>query len=60
MFRERERQGEREGEKHPLKWGTWPAVQSCAVPGSRTDDLLTHRTMPSSRSHTSQGMFLIF
>ena len=43
IFRERGREGEREGEKHqcaslvpPLV--TWPATQACALTGNRTSD----------------------
>ena len=37
IFKQREREGEREGEKHPLaashtpQSGTWPAAQACAL-----------------------------
>ena len=50
LFRERGREGEREGERNqcvvascapPL--GTWPATQECALTGSRTGDPLVCR-----------------
>ena len=56
LFLERERKGEREGEKHPCtrdnidqlpltrpQLGSWPASQACALTGDRTSNLLVHR-----------------
>ena len=61
IFRERRREGEREGEKHwcvvashkpPL--GSWSATQACALTGNRTSDPLIHRPALNPLSHTSQ------
>ena len=60
-FREKKREGEREGEKHrwlPLTYpqlGTWPTIQACALAGNWTSGLLTHRLVFNLLSHTSQG-----
>ena len=67
IFRERGREGEREGEKQqcvvalvrPLL-GTWPATQGCALTGNRTGDPLVFRPALNPLSHTSQGYFSIF
>ena len=61
FFRERGREGEREGEKHqcvvasrtPLL-GTWPATQACALTRNRTCDLGSQPAL-NPLSHTSQG-----
>ena len=60
-FREKRREGEREGEKHRSvasftpQLGTWPTTQACALTGNQTCDLLVHSTTPNPLSHTSQG-----
>ena len=67
IFRERGREGEREGEKHqcvvashaPLL-GTWPATQACALTGNWTGDHLIHGPVLNPISHTSQGRCLVF
>ena len=61
-FRERGREGEREGEKHQcardrsvatrtLQMGTWPATQACALTGNRTfwfiGQCSVHRATPA-------------
>ena len=61
-FRERETEGEIEGEEHqwwlplvrPLL-GTWPTTQACALTGSQTGDPLVRRPMFSALSYPSQG-----
>ena len=62
IFRQRGREGEREGEKHqcvvvycmsPL--GTWPTTQTCASTRNRTSDPLVLRPALNPLSHTSQG-----
>ena len=40
---------------HAPLMGTWPASQACALTGNRTSDLLVHRPVLNSLSHTSQG-----
>ena len=69
IYRERGREGEREGEKHQYVWlplmhpplGTWSVTQACALTGNRTRDPLVHRLALNPLSHTSQGLskFLI-
>ena len=68
-FRQRGREGDREGEKHqcvvashtpPIGDLTWPTTQACALTGNRTSDSLVHRLVINPRSHTSQGNFLSF
>ena len=62
IFRQRGREGEREGEKHqcvaaphvPLL-GTWPATQARAPTGNRTSDPLVYRPVLNPLKHTSQG-----
>ena len=49
-FRERGREGEREGEKHQ----SLVASQACALIGNRTCDPLVHRLELNPLSHTSQ------
>ena len=70
IFRERGREGEREGEKHqcvrdinwlPLrcpKLGIWPATQACALTGNPTSDPLLCRPALNPLSHTSQNSSL--
>ena len=66
FFREKGREGEREGKKHLLfasrmpQLGTWPATQACAVTGNQTGNLLVCRLMLNPLSHTSQGRMLAF
>ena len=68
IFREKERKGEREGEKHQMckryidqvplarpQLGTWPATQACALTKDRTSDLSVHRLPLNPLSHTSQS-----
>ena len=35
--------------------GTWPAIQTCALTGNWTNDLLVQRLVLNPLSHTSQG-----
>ena len=64
IFRQRGRDGEREGEKHqcvvafhvPLL-GTCPATQACTLTGNWTCDPLVRRLAVNPLSHTSQGCF---
>ena len=67
IFRQRGREGEREGEKHqcaaPLMCpllGAWPAIQTRALVGNRTGDPLVHRPVLNPLSHTSQGQIWLF
>ena len=68
LFRERGREGEREGEKHRCERetyigclsyapqpGTKPATQACALIENQTSDLSLCGTMPNQLSHTGQG-----
>ena len=63
IFRQRGREGEREGEKYqcvilPLTHpplGTWLATQVCALTGNQTGNTLVQRLALSPLSHTSQG-----
>ena len=60
IFRERGKEGEREGEKHGLplsqpQMGTWPTTQACALTGNQTGNLLVHRLVLNPLSHSSQG-----
>ena len=66
IFRERRREGEREGEKHqcvvaslvrPLL-GTWPETQACALTRNWTHDPLVHRSVLNPLNHTSQGSYV--
>ena len=69
-FRERGRDGEREGEtskceRHMDWWpltspqlGTWPATQACALARDQTSDLSVCRLALSPLNHTSQGKIL--
>ena len=50
IFRQREREGERDGEKHQCVvashatlLGTWPSTQACALTRNRTSDRLVHQ-----------------
>ena len=61
IFTQREREGEREGEKHQCvvafhrpQLGTWPTTQACALTGNRTGDPLVCRPALNPLSHTSQ------
>ena len=65
IFRERGREGEREGNvhvwlplKHPLL-GTWPTTQACALTRNRTSNPLILRLALSPLSHTSQGINML-
>ena len=65
IFKERGREGEREGEKHQCvvashapSLGTWPTTQVCALTGNQASDLLVRRLVLNPLSHTSQGSFL--
>ena len=64
IFREKGREGEREGEKHRRERGTWisccswapcpgtkPTTQACALTENRTSDLPLCRTTPKQLSH---------
>ena len=68
IFRERGREGEREGEKHRCERETLigcfshapqqqtkPATQACALTRHQTSNLLLCKTMPNQSIHTSQG-----
>ena len=55
IFRERGREGEREGEKHQSIASLMPATQACSLTGNQTGDLSIYRTTPDPLSHTSQG-----
>ena len=65
IFRERGKDGEREGEKHqcvvalmcPLL-GTCPATQACALTGNWTGNPLVCEPSFNPLSHTKQGIFL--
>ena len=71
IFRERRREGEREGEKHlcvretsmcGCLWqsphlGTWPTPKARALT-NRTDDILLCGVMTSQRSHDGQNYFI--
>ena len=61
IFRERGREGEREGNinvwlplMRPLL-GTWSATQACALTGNRICDSLLSSLAFNPLSHTSQG-----
>ena len=66
--KERGRDGEREGEKHPCereisiscilhppRLGTEPATQACALTGNQTSGSLLCGMTPNQQNHTSQG-----
>ena len=62
IFRDRGREGEREGEKlqcvvasHVPPLGTWPATQACALTGNQTGDPLVHKLALNLLSHTTHG-----
>ena len=62
IFRQRGREGEREGKKHHV-WlpllhpppGTWPETQVRALTGNPTSDPFVPRPALNPLSHTSQG-----
>ena len=61
IFRERGREGEREGEKpqgavasHAPLLGTWPATQACALTGNQSSDPLVCRPKINPLRYTSQ------
>ena len=66
IFKERGREGEREGEKHqrvvtssiPPTAGL-AATQTYSLTGNQTSDPLVHRPALNPPSHTSQGMVLL-
>ena len=71
IFRERGREGEREGESHQyvrdidqlpprtcLQPGTRPTAQACSLTGNLTNDHYVGRPTLSPLSHTSQGYFI--
>ena len=65
VFRERGREGEREGEKHECVVAscalpTWPATRACALTGNQTRDPLVRRLVLNPLSHTSQGINFTF
>ena len=62
IFRQRGREGERDGEKHQCVvasctslLGIWSATQACALTGNRTGNPLVCRPALNPLSHTSQG-----
>ena len=65
IFRERGREGEREGNVNvwlPLTrplLGTWPETQACALTENWTSDPLLHRQALNPLSHTSQGWIFL-
>ena len=54
FFRERGREGEREGDKHSVASHT-PATQAYALTGNQTNNTLVPRPLLSPLSNTSQG-----
>ena len=66
IFRERGKEGEREGEKHQLVAsqmhpGTEPATQACALTGNQHGDLLVcETTLQSTEPHQSGLACIIF
>ena len=72
IFREKGREGEREGEKHRYAretligylltppTGDRPTTQACALTRNQTGDLSVHRLVLIPLSHASQGLFIIF
>ena len=67
FYRERGREGEREGEKHQCvvachmpPMGTQLTTQACALTGNQTGDPLVHRPALNPLSHTSQGHWLSY
>ena len=67
IFRQRLREGEREGEKHqcmvachaPPTGGIWPTTHACALTRNWTSDPVVRRPALNPLSHTSQGSELI-
>ena len=66
IFREKGREGVREGEKHQCVvashtalTGIWPATQACALTGNQTGDPFVH-SLHSTQSYTSQGYTSLF
>ena len=66
IFRERGREGEREGEEHhvwlPLECsllGTWPTTQACALTRNRTGDPLVCKPVLNPLSPTSQSHWVL-
>ena len=62
FYRQREREGQREGEKHQCvvashapPTGSWPTTQAYALTGNQTGDPLIHRPALNPQSYTSQG-----
>ena len=61
MFRDRGREGERKGEKHPCVVASHvPVTQACALTGNRTGDPLLRSLGLNPLSHTSQGKYMYF
>ena len=64
IFREREKEGKREGEKInmwlppmcPRLGGPVPATQACTLTGNRTGDSLVHKLALNPLSHSSWGL----
>ena len=59
FFREKRREGGREGEKHRCV-ETWPTTQACSLTWNQTCGLLLFRTMPNLLSYASQGSSFSF
>ena len=68
IYREKGREGGREGEKHQCERetlytsqsGAQPATQACALTRNGTGDLSFCGTMSNQLSHTGQGSLLLF
>ena len=65
FFRERGREGKREGEKHQLVASLMcpnqgPTTQACALTRNQISDLLFCGTTPIQLRHTSQGQGCLF
>ena len=67
IFRERGKEGEKEGEKHQSvvashvpPTGDLAATQACALTGNRTSNTLVHRPVFNPLSYTSQGTGMNF
>ena len=68
IFRERGREGEREGEKHqcvvasctPPNQGPGPRTQACALTGNQTNNLSVCRLVLNPLSHNSQSSNFVF
>ena len=73
IFRERGREGEREGEKHWHERETWigflsyapwpetgPATQACTLTENQIGNILVYRTMPNQLNYTDQSFPALF